>query len=71
MVSSSEMPPRTNATVRGLLIMTGGLVLLLHTMGLLQKGLSLILIIAALAAIAYGFYISGLYDMVVRVTHRR
>lgn len=51
-------------TLRGTLIMLAGLILLLHTLGLIDIGISLILIVLAIAAIAYGAYTSGLYDTV-------
>lgn len=49
--------------LRGILIMIAGVTLLLHTLGLIQAGLSFFLIVVAVSAIIYGFYISGLYTM--------
>lgn len=49
-------------TLRGTLIMLAGFILLLHTLGLIDIGISLILVIVALGAIAYGAMTSGLYD---------
>ena len=50
--------------LRGLLYMVGGIVLLLHTFGLLQRGFNVVLIILAILIILYGFLKSGLYDIV-------
>lgn len=50
--------------LRGLLYMVGGIVLLLHTFGLLQRGVNVVLVILAILIILYGFLKSGLYDIV-------
>jgi hypothetical protein len=70
MTNNTIQPSRNNVT-RGLLIMAGGVILLLHTMGLLQKGSSFILIILSVLAIVYGLYISGLYDKLMSLTHKK
>ncbi len=49
-------------TLRGTLIMLAGLTLLLHTLGLIEVGISFVLVVIALTAIVYGFYTSGLYE---------
>jgi hypothetical protein len=70
--SSPQQPPaHYRDHIRGVLLMAGGVALLLHTLGLLQKGLSLILIIVSLLAIFYGFFTSGLYDFVLKITKSR
>lgn len=40
---------------KGLLLMFAGFILLLNTLGIIQRGLDLIIIIAALYMIVYGF----------------
>lgn len=57
--------------LRGILIMIGGLALLLYTLGLMQKGLTLVLVIGAIIAMVYGFYVSGLYDIVKHISQKR
>ena len=42
-------------TNKGVLFMLAGLVLLLHTLGILRTGLNYILIITSLYLLAYGF----------------
>lgn len=57
--------------LRGILIMIAGATLLLHTLGLIQAGLSFFLIVVAVSAIIYGFYISGLYNIITGYMHKR
>ena len=40
---------------KGLFLMLAGFILLLHTLGIMQRGLDLIIIIASLYIIVYGF----------------
>ncbi|HVW99182.1 MAG TPA: hypothetical protein VHA52_01900 [Candidatus Babeliaceae bacterium] len=71
MVNQSQQPPaHYKDHVRGILLMAGGVALLLHTLGLLQKGLSVILIIVSLLAILYGFFTSGLYDLIQKISNK-
>jgi hypothetical protein len=56
--------------IRGLLLMLAGIVLLLHTFGFMQQGLTLLLIIISLWAILYGFVSSGMYDLVYALWKR-
>jgi len=67
------MTHETNSAraLRGVLIMIGGLALLLYTLGLMQKGLTLVLVIGAIIAMVYGFYVSGLYDIIKHVSQKR
>lgn len=48
--------------IRGVLIMAIGFVMILHTLGWVQQGLNLIMVIVSLGAIFYGFITSGLYE---------
>jgi hypothetical protein len=57
-------------TLRGILIMIVGAVLLLYTLGLIEVGLSFVLVVLAVASIVYGFYISGLYGLLQDYLHR-
>jgi uncharacterized membrane protein len=52
----------------GLII--GGLVLLLYTLGLMQKGISFLLIIAAVAMMTYGASSIGLIDYVKNMLNK-
>ena len=54
--------------IRGLLYILGGIALLLHTFGLIQKGVNIILIILAFLIIGYGILKSGIYDMIRYIT---
>ncbi len=58
-------------TLRGTLIMIAGGALLLHTLDLIQAGLSFVLIVVAVSAIVYGAYISGLYTFVRNFISKR
>lgn len=57
-------------TLRGTLIMVAGLALLLHTLGLIEQGLSFFLGVVALCAIIYGLYIGGFYAKIRAYMHR-
>jgi hypothetical protein len=48
-------------TVVGFLYIAGGLTLLLHTLGIFEKGFKAILVILSLLIIALGFIKSGLW----------
>ncbi len=51
--------------VHGILILVAGILLLLYTLGIIETGINLILILAAIGLIAYGALALGL-DGVVR-----
>jgi uncharacterized membrane protein len=51
-------------TLRGLVIMIAGIGLLLHTLGIIQTGINLILILTSVAMIIYGFAVSDLQHTV-------
>lgn len=57
--------------LRGLVFITGGAILLLHTLGYLQQSVRMILVIFALASIAYGFIKSGLYEMTIQAMRKK
>lgn len=56
--------------LRGTLIMVAGIALLLHTLGLIEQGLSFFLGVVALSAIIYGMYISGFYTSIKQYMHK-
>ena len=55
---------------RGISIMFGGIILLLHTLNILQKWLTWFLIFASLAMIVYGFIEAGLWKKVEKITKK-
>lgn len=57
----------SNKLLRGLVAMAGGLALLLHTLGIIEKGINLFLILLSIGIIVYGFMISGLYKYTRKV----
>jgi len=54
-------------TAKGYIIMAAGLILLLHTWGVLEKWLGYILVLGAFFMIVYGFMESGLYDKCLKM----
>lgn len=54
-------------TLRGIVIMIAGLGLLLHTLGIIQTGINLVLILASVAMIIYGFITSGLQQVIHKI----
>ncbi len=56
--------------LRGTLIMVAGIALLLHTLGLIEQGLSFFLGVVALSSIIYGMYISGFYAKMKHYLHK-
>ena len=57
--------------LRGLLFIAGGVALLLHTLGFIQKGVNVALIIVALLAIFYGYLKSGLHEVVLGALRKK
>lgn len=51
-------------SMKGYLYLVGGFLLLLHTLGFLQRGFSMVLALVAIGVMAYGLKISGLYDFI-------
>jgi hypothetical protein len=47
--------------IKGFAIMAVGVLLLLHTLGIIERGISAILILIASALIVYGFLMTGYY----------
>lgn len=61
---------RRYEVLKGIGLVIGGLFLLLYTLGLVQKGISFMLIIIAVIIITYGAAISGLLDYGHRLLQR-
>ncbi len=55
---------------QGIISIAGGLILLLHTLGIIKVGLDLILIVAALYMIVCGVIKSGLYNQILLLLKR-
>ena len=56
--------------LKGALLMASGFVLLLHTLGILQRFLGYILVIIALALMVIGFMKAGGVEAVKRITKK-
>lgn len=48
--------------VKGLLIMGAGILLMLNSLGIIEKGLNAVVIAAAILMVLYGFFIAGYYQ---------
>lgn len=66
---NGEMPK--NRSLRGLILIIIGAILLLHTLGLIEQGLNMLLIIASLSMIVYGTVTSGIYTMIKQLLKRK
>lgn len=55
----------------GLFYIIGGSLLLLHTLGFLQKGVSTLLILLSLVIIIYGLLISGFLQMIINAMRKK
>lgn len=53
----------TKNNLRGIILIIMGVVLLLYTLGFMQKGLNTLLIIGSICLIIYGAVSSGIYQM--------
>lgn len=59
-----EFKFKLSETQRGLLIMTAGLLLIFQSLNILPAMLNMIVIIAAIGMVAYGFVHAGLGDKI-------
>jgi hypothetical protein len=48
--------------IKGIVIMVIGILLLLNSLGIIEKGLNALVIAAAILLILYGFVVSGFYQ---------
>lgn len=62
-----ELFKNLSDATKGYILMAAGLILLLHTMGVLEKWLGYILVLGALFMMIYGFVVSGLYDKCLKL----
>jgi hypothetical protein len=60
-----------SAQFRGTVLIVGGSILLLHTLGILEKWLNWILVLTALSMIIYGFMLSGLWSKLIATIKRK
>ncbi|HBY05439.1 MAG: hypothetical protein UV38_C0003G0081 [candidate division TM6 bacterium GW2011_GWE2_42_60] len=51
-------------TMQGLFLLALGILMLLHSLGIVQKGITIFMVIFALGLIAKGVLMSGLYDLI-------
>lgn len=58
-------------THKGIIMMIAGIVLLLHTLGILQQWLSFFLIAGSLYMIGYGFYKSGYTSQLLALLNKK
>ena len=54
-------------THKGILLMVAGIILILHTLGIIQKGLSILIILAAVYMIIVGFIKMDGYYLIQRL----
>jgi len=59
-----------NNLLRGFASMAAGVTLLLHTLGIIEAGINLFLILLSISMIIYGFIISGLYEQTMNAIYR-
>jgi type IV secretory pathway VirB3-like protein len=57
--------PNNKETLQGVLIIIAGLALLLHTLGIIEKGINLILIVLSIVLIGYGIYKTNIYGFIM------
>ena len=57
---SNPLDLNNKNSVQGILILVAGILLLLYTLGIIETGINLILILAAIGLIAYGALAIGL-----------
>lgn len=53
-----------SSMMRGIILMSLGLILLLNTLGIVERAFTAILIVVSVCMIVYGFYVSNLYSMI-------
>lgn len=58
-----------NNLLRGFASMAAGVTLLLHTLGVIEAGINLFLILLSIGMIIYGFVISGLYEQTMNAIY--
>lgn len=56
---------------KGVLYIVGGVILLLHTLNIIQRGLSTIIIFGSLAAIVYGIFKARLHKRIFALIQKK
>lgn len=64
---AEDMSCMSTRTLRGTILLVVGLILLLHSVGLFQQSLNLLIIIGSIALIAYGAVLSQLPQYIMRL----
>jgi len=62
-----ELLKNLSESTKGYILITAGVILLLHTMRILEHSLYYLLILGSLMMIIYGFVVSGLYDKCLKL----
>ena len=52
--------------IKGVLVMIAGLLLLLHTLGIIERGISAVLIAVSIGLMFYGFVFAGFYKKFIK-----
>lgn len=60
----------SNHTIQGILLLIAGVLLFLYTLNILTTGITIVLIIASIALIAYGAMVSGLDKIIMNLIHK-
>lgn len=56
---------------QGLLYLVAGIVMLLYALGILEKGINLVVIAAAVCLMLFGYMKLGIHDKVMRLVHKK
>jgi len=57
--------------IKGLIVMVIGIILLLHTLGIIERGISAILILVSAGLITYGFLLTGYYKIFIKDSNNK
>jgi hypothetical protein len=57
--------------VQGLLYCVAGIVMLLYALGILEKGINLVVIAIAVCLMIFGYIKLGIHDKVMRLMHKK
>ena len=58
-------------STKGILLFIGGTILLLNTLGIIEKGLDTLIIIGSVAMIVAGLIMSNVYEMVMNLINKK
>lgn len=64
---SEDMSCMSTRTLRGIILLVLGFILLLHSVGLFQQSLNLLIIIGSIALIAYGAVLAQVPQHIMRL----